>query len=156
MSVELLIDFQDFWTRLRRDISTARDSVFLQTFAFEGDSVGQQLSAALLASPAPDKRVLADSFTRFVLSDRLKYSPMNLLDSELRRESRETSAMMSHLTASGVEIKFTNPCGPSARKLLSRNHKKLIVIDDDVAYFGGINFSDHNAAWHDMMLRIDE
>jgi cardiolipin synthase len=35
-----------------------------------------------------------------------------------------------------------------------RNHKKLIVADK-VAYVGGINFSDHNFAWHDMMLRIE-
>jgi cardiolipin synthase len=35
-----------------------------------------------------------------------------------------------------------------------RNHKKLIVADD-VAYIGGINFSDHNFAWHDLMLRIE-
>jgi cardiolipin synthase len=32
----------------------------------------------------------------------------------------------------------------------------LIVIDDRAAYIGGINFSDHNAAWHDMMLRFDD
>jgi cardiolipin synthase len=30
----------------------------------------------------------------------------------------------------------------------------LIVIDDKIAYIGGINFSEHNFAWHDLMLRI--
>src|SRR5205807_3059281 len=57
---------------------------------------------------------------------------------------------------SGVAIRFTNPYRLTPRKFLSRNHKKLIVIDDSVAYIGGINFSEHNAAWHDMMLRIDD
>src|SRR4030095_677871 len=28
--------------------------------------------------------------------------------------------------------------------------------DDRAAYIGGINFSEHNAAWHDMMFRIDD
>ena len=97
---------------------------FVQTFAFEGDAVGKQLSVALLSSTAPDKRVLADSFTRVVLSDRFRYSPANFFDDELRHEARETAAMMGELEGDGVEIRFTNPYGLSPRRLLSRNHKK--------------------------------
>ena len=156
MNIRLLVDFKEFWTRLSEDISAARDSVFVQTFAFEGDAVGQQLAAALLSCAATDKRVLADSFTRFVLSDRFRYSPAGLCDRTLRREAADTAAMMSELELRGVKLQFTNPCGISARKLLSRNHKKLLLLDDRVAYLGGINFSEHNAAWHDMMLRIDD
>ena len=155
MNAELLIDFSEFWTRLSEDIQSARESVFIQTFALEGDVVGQQLAEALLRSTAGDKRILADSFTRVVLSDRFRYSPANLCDPELRREARATSAMMRRLADAGVAIKFTNPFGFSPRRVLSRNHKKLIVVDNHFAYIGGINFSDHNAAWHDMMMRIE-
>lgn len=154
--IDLLVNYNEFWTRLSADIASAERSAFVQTFAFEGDSVGRQLSSALLASTATDKRVLADSFTRVVLSDRFRYSPANLFDDELRHEARETTAMMSELESHGVEIRFTNPYGVSPRRLLSRNHKKLIVLDDAVAYIGGINFSEHNAGWHDMMLRIED
>lgn len=156
MNVELLIDFEQFWKRLREDICSAQESIFIQTFALEGDAVGQQLAEALLQSPAKDRRILADSFTRIVLSDRFRYSPANLLDRELRDEARQTSGMMHRLKSNGVSIKFTNPYGLSPRKVLSRNHKKLILVDDHVAYLGGINFSDHNAAWHDMMLRVED
>jgi len=155
MATELLVNFNEFWSRLSEDIAGAQQSVFVQTFAFEGDSVGKQLAAALLSSSAPDKRVLADSFTRIVLSDRFKYSPSNYFDHELRDEAQETAKMMRELKNAGVQIRFTNPYGLSPRKLLSRNHKKLIVIDQAIAYIGGINFSEHNASWHDMMLRID-
>lgn len=155
MNAELLVNYDEFWSRLREDIRTAGSSVFVQTFAFEGDPVGQQLSAALLASPARDKRILADSFTRVVLSDRFKYSPAGLLNRELIDEARATAAMKRELESGGVQIRFTNPLGFTPRRLLSRNHKKLIVIDEQVAYIGGINFSEHNAAWHDMMLRLE-
>ena len=64
--------------------------------------------------------------------------------------------MLAQLEAAGIKIKFTNPYGLSPRRLLSRNHKKLIVIDSTTAYIGGINFSEHNAAWHDLMLRITD
>lgn len=156
MSIELLVNFNEFWSRLRADIARAHESVLVQTFAFEGDSVGKQLAEALLSSPAPDKRVLADSFTRIVLSDRFRYSPANMLDRELRSEARETVAMRRRLEAAGIKLRFTNAYRPTPRNLLSRNHKKLIVIDESTAYIGGINFSEHNAAWHDMMLRIDD
>src|SRR5436853_672192 len=154
--MELLVNFSEFWARLSGDIASAQQSVFVQTFAFEGDAVGKQLSRALLSSPAADKRILADSFTRVVLSDRFRYAPANLFDDELRQEAGETSAMLAQLEAGRIKIKFTNPYGLSPRRLLSRNHKKLIVIDNQVAYIGGINFSEHNAAWHDMMLRIED
>src|SRR5882762_1722077 len=156
MKADLLVDYNEFWARLSEDCRAAQRSVFVQTFALEGDAVGKQLAVALLASAATDKRVLADSFTRVVLSDRFRYSPVNLFDEELRHEARETAAMTDELEGHGVEIRFTNPYGLSPRRLLSRNHKKLIVIDDTSSYIGGINFSEHNAAWHDMMLRIDD
>ena len=156
MSIELLVDFEQFWSRLSADIRSAQESVFVQTFAFEGDAVGKQLSAALVSSPATDKRILADSFTRVVLSDKFRYSPANFFDRELRSEARATAAMFREIKHAGVELKFTKAYGVTPRRLLSRNHKKLIVIDNTTAYFGGINFSEHNAAWHDMMLRTDD
>ena len=156
MKIELLVDFKEFWPRLCEDLRAAQRSVLVQTFAFEGDSVGKQLAEALLNSRARDKRVLADSFTRMVLSDRFRYWPSNFVDEKLKSEARETATMVSQLKAAGVHIRFTNPFGFSPRKILSRNHKKLIVIDENSAYFGGINFSEHNAAWHDMMFRITE
>jgi len=156
MKTELLVDFSEFWTRLARDIRAARRSVFVQTFAFEGDTIGKQLSHALLSSAATDKRILADSFTRVVLSDRFRYSPGSIFDRKLREEARETAAMWRELKGSGIDIRFTNPYGLSPRRFLSRNHKKVIVLDDATAYVGGINFSEHNAAWHDMMLRIED
>src|SRR5213594_1068817 len=130
MAIELLIDFNEFWSRLNEDIRLAQQSVFVQTFAFEGDQVGQKLSDALLSSPAQDKRILADSFTRIVLSDRFRYSPANWFDRGLKAEARETAALWSQLKSAGVAIKFTNPFGLSLRRLLSRNHKKLLVIDE--------------------------
>src|SRR6266404_4542753 len=85
--IDLLVNYHEFWARLSEDIGSAQTSVFVQTFAFEGDAVGKQLSDALLSSTATDKRVLADSFTRVVLSDRFRYSPANLFADELRYET---------------------------------------------------------------------
>jgi cardiolipin synthase len=39
---------------------------------------------------------------------------------------------------------------------MSRNHKKAVVVDDRIVYLGGINVCDHNFAWRDIMLRIED
>jgi cardiolipin synthase len=54
-----------------------------------------------------------------------------------------------------VAVKLTNPMDPLLIRFMARNHKKMVVIDDRVGYLGGINFCDHNFAWHDMMIRIE-
>jgi cardiolipin synthase len=62
--------------------------------------------------------------------------------------------MFSGLAAAGVGVRMTNPVGALFRRYPARNHKKLILADD-VAYIGGVNFSDHNFAWSDFMVRLE-
>ena len=54
-----------------------------------------------------------------------------------------------------MKVTFTQPWGPVLLFGLSRNHKKLYVVDDH-AYVGGINLSDHNFAWRDFMVRVED
>ena len=156
MKIQILVDFDAFWTSLARDISEADEQVLVQTFSFEGDRVGRVLADAMIESRARDKRILVDSFSRIVLSDKCVYAPGNWFDKQIARELKATTDLHARLSSHGVQIKHCNPFGLSPRRLLGRNHKKLIVIDDRVAYIGGINFSEHNASWHDMMLRIED
>jgi cardiolipin synthase A/B len=53
-------------------------------------------------------------------------------------------------------VRLGNPAGAFFHRFPARNHKKLIALDGRVAYLGGINFSDHNFAWHDLMIRIED
>jgi cardiolipin synthase A/B len=36
-----------------------------------------------------------------------------------------------------------------------RAHRKYVLIDNHIAYIGGINFTAHNFEWHDLMIRIE-
>jgi len=100
--------------------------------------------------------VLVDSFTRHVVNDRFVHSLRSRLDRALRREVQATNRMLAGLSAAGVPVSFTNPAGPLFLRFPRRNHKKLAIVDDHVAYIGGINYSDHNFAWRDLMLRIED
>ncbi|HEX9189721.1 MAG TPA: phospholipase D-like domain-containing protein, partial [Vicinamibacteria bacterium] len=155
MKLELLLDAAEFWPRAAADLRGARERVYVQALTFEGDASGQQVAAALAASPAPDRRVLVDRFTRYVISDRLVHHPKSLLDRALRAEVRATRRMFRDLGQSGVPVRFSGPLGPLLSRAPARDHKKLVLVDERVAYVGGINFSDHNFAWRDLMLRIE-
>ena len=155
MKLELLQDAAEFWPRAKADILAARERVYLQALSFEGDAAGREVAAALTASPAPDRRVLVDCFTRHVVSDRLVWRPKNLLDPALREEVRATRAMRRALERTGVGWRFVGPLGPLLLRAPARNHKKLVLVDERVAYVGGVNFSDHNFAWRDLMLRVE-
>jgi cardiolipin synthase len=148
----LLVGSGPFWAEARKDIASARRRVLIQAMTFEGDAAGLGVADALAASTARDRRVLVDDYSRHVLNDTfLLFSS----DAALLDEAESTWAMFDRLVACGVGVRVTNPIGSNPLNYALRNHKKLLIMDD-VAWIGGINFSDHNFEWHDMMLRIDD
>jgi cardiolipin synthase len=153
--LQLLVDADEFWRVLRADIANARERIWLQTLSMEADSAGAPLARALIDSNATDKRLLVDAFCSHIISDRFIHTPRNRFRPELRAEVRATQRMRHDLRASGVRIGITNPAGFLWHRLPSRDHRKLVLIDDEIAYIGGINFSEHNFAWHDLMIRME-
>lgn len=154
--ITIQVDAEEFWPSLQNDIRSAQDYVYLQTMSFEGDSVGEALAGELIGSGAADRRVIADEFyTIHRINDNFLHNPKHWFDRDIRDERDRTLAMHASLERAGVRVKLTNPAGPIVVNFLRRNHKKLVAIDDRIAYIGGINFTEHNFSWHDMMLRIE-
>ncbi len=151
---QLLIDAGEFWPWLERDVRSAHRRVLVQAMSFEGDSAGLGLARALCESGAADRRVLVDSYTRHVVSDRFVHTRRSRRDAALQAEIRATREMMAACSRAGVKARYTNPMDRWFARYPARNHKKLIVADD-ILYLGGFNFCDHNFAWHDFMLRIE-
>lgn len=156
MKINLFVDSAEFWHSLKEDTQNSNDYVYIQTLSFEGDVVGKMVSNHLLSLIPKDIRILVDTYTKYIISDRFYYRPKNFFDKDLRLERKETLKMIDELNRSGVKVKFTNPVGPMLMKFPARNHKKMVLIDDRISYIGGINFSDHNFQWHDLMIRIDD
>ena len=149
---ELHVGSAAFWSRAAQDISAARRRVLIQAMTFEGDAAGLAVAGVIQASAAVDRRILVDDYTRHVINDTfLDRSD----DPALRAEAEATWAMFGSLRDDGVGVRVTNPMAGSWLRYPLRNHKKLLVMDE-AAWIGGINFSDHNFAWADMMLRIED
>ncbi|MFC0590221.1 phosphatidylserine/phosphatidylglycerophosphate/cardiolipin synthase family protein [Novosphingobium aquiterrae] len=149
---ELLVGADRFWDRARVDMAAAQRRVLVQAMTFEADAAGRSVADAVLAATAIDRRVLVDDYTRNVINDTML--PLPFRPAAVKQEAADTLAMFGDMARRGVGVRITNPVLGQPLRYPLRNHKKLLVLDD-VAYIGGINFSDHNFAWHDLMLRIE-
>ncbi len=155
MKIELLVDAPAFWDNLKADILSAKKSVLVQAMTFEADTAGLALADTLLAATSPERRVMLDCISTYMVSDQFFYKPRNFRNPDLQAERKATFQMVRDLNDGGVQVRWIHPLGPAMVRILARNHKKIMVIDDEVCYIGGINFSDHNFGWHDMMLRVE-
>lgn len=142
--------------RLERLAGNAQDSLLAQAMTFEGDAAGRWLIDIMIASPAKDKRLLIDSYSKVVINDHFVKSFKYLKDSDFRNEVRATTRLVAEAKSAGIEVMFTNPIGWFGQKYPLRNHKKMVIVDGETSFLGGINFSDHNFEWHDMMVELHD
>jgi cardiolipin synthase len=137
-----------------QDIAAARQRVWLESYIFLDDAAGRAIGQALeeRARAGVDVRVLYDAIG-----------------------SQTTSAaFFRRLIDAGVQVHAYHTIGEALyrfsplRILNRRDHRKLIVIDDRIAYFGGMNIVDQgstataaraealpiSAGWRDVHVRL--
>ncbi len=126
---ELLENGEDFFPRVFKAIAQARREVMLETFILFDDKIGQELHAALLAAAkrGVQVHVLVDGFGSPDLSDRF----------------------VGELVEAGVHFRIFDPGKRvlgQRLNMLRRMHRKIVVVDGEHGFIGGINYSaDHVA-----------
>ncbi|MES2509170.1 MAG: cardiolipin synthase ClsB [Pseudomonadota bacterium] len=126
---KLLENGEEFFPRVFECIASAEREVVLETFILFEDKVGKALHAALLkaANNGVQVDITIDGFGSPDLSD----------------------GFISELTQAGVRVHVFDPAAPVLgwrTNVLRRMHRKIVVIDGQRAFVGGINYSaDHLA-----------
>ncbi len=122
--VRLLENGEEYFPRVFASIGAATEEVLIEVFILFEDRVGNELHARLIDAARRGVRV------RLVVDG---YGSANL-----------TAPFIEALTAAGVVFRMFDP---SPRVLgirtgvFRRLHRKLVVVDRDLAFIGGINFS---------------
>jgi cardiolipin synthase len=126
-SVELLINGEDFFTKVFECIRAARREVLLETFIIFEDRVGEGLQQAVIEAASRGVRVV------ITVDD---YGTSDL-----------SSAFVAQMIDAGVQIQLFDPRPKfmgMRTNLFRRLHRKVVVIDAELAFMGGINYSvDH-------------
>jgi cardiolipin synthase len=122
---ELLIDGPRTYQAMFAAIDKARSYVLVESFIFEEAVSGDRQLSALLA--AAEKR----GVHVFVIYDAI---------GSLTTDGK----FLGGLEEAGVAMCVFNPINPLKGKLLGlnqRDHRKIVVVDGEVAFAGGVNFS---------------
>ena len=154
-SFQLLVGADAFVHEFTASLRDCHASLYAQFMTYEGDTTGQAFSDHLAhkAAEGTDVRLMVDGYTDVVISDVYPFL-LNRLRA-VREERVQTQALFERLSRRGVAVKRTAPPGFLGRYMLYRNHKKMVILDERIAFIGGINISDHNYAWHDFMVKIE-
>src|SRR3569623_1752654 len=127
--IRLLVNGEEYFPRVFACIANARQEVVLETFILFEDKVGRQLHEALIAAARRGVQVdvTIDGFGSPDLADRF----------------------VRTRTEAGVRMHEFDPGSRlfgQRLNLLRRMHRKIVVVDGEVAFVGGINYSaDHLA-----------
>jgi cardiolipin synthase len=126
-SVELLINGEDFYTRVFECIRAARKEVLVETFIIFEDRIGEGLQKALIQAANNGAKVVV------TVDD---YGTSDL-----------SSAFVRAMIDAGVQIQLFDPrprLMGMRTNLFRRLHRKVVVIDGELGFIGGINYSvDH-------------
>lgn len=141
--IQIFTAGRDKFDSLLRDIESARNYIHVQYFIIENDAIGSQLIELLMrkAQEGVQVRVLYDYVGSF-------YMRPGVLK-KMRRAGIEIHPFL--------EVTLTN----MAFRINWRNHRKIVVIDGEIGYVGGMNIASRYVtgdkkwkAWRDTHLRI--
>ncbi|QRK09393.1 cardiolipin synthase B [Archangium violaceum] len=138
--ITLLDGGAEAYPRMLEAIGTATRRVHLEVYAFEREGVGTRFVAALTAAAlrGVEVKVIVDGWGSI----------------------GESRALAGTLRAAGIKVRIHNPLTSLFLGRFWRNHRKILLVDDAVAFLGGINIGDHYAAeegrpgWADLALEL--
>ncbi len=142
-NIELLPDTTSYYPHLIQSIENAKDYIHFQTYVFRMDSAGDRILKALCeaAERGVEVRLLVDEIGS--ASTRTRY--------------------FNPLVAAGGKFSWCMTIQPLRNRYFFnlRNHRKIQIVDGEIAYVGGMNFgteyegkSKDVGPWRDMQMAI--
>jgi cardiolipin synthase A/B len=128
---------QDLYDDMLQAIAGARRQVLLESYIWKGDEVGERFKQALYdaAARGVDVYAIYDGFANLVVSPRFKHfrPPVRVL----------------RYPVYSAGLRFFD------LRRYGRDHRKILVVDDEVAFVGGYNIgSAYATEWRDTHVRV--
>lgn len=138
--IRLLDGGAEAYPRMLQAIESATRRVHLEVYTFEREGVGSSFLAALAAAAqrGVEVKVIVDGWGSI----------------------GESSAIQATLRAAGAKVRVYNPLTSLFTGRAWRNHRKILLVDERVAFIGGINIGDDylgseaEPGWADLVLEL--
>ncbi len=127
MPYKFFSNSQKAWQAMYEAIDSAEESVYLEMYIFE-DNMRDFDFLNLLKEKAESGvriRVVLDYFGSFGLKN----------------------SSISELRQAGAEVFFLS-------YFLHRTHRKILIVDEEVAFIGGVNFHKLALSWNDLVIQV--
>lgn len=141
-NVEVLVNGEKKFERLREDLNQAQNHIHIEYFVLFDDELGTELIDILSQKAREGVKV------------RLIYDDVGS-DISSKAKKKMTEAGVQHFPF--MPVRFSN----STSKLNYRDHRKIVVIDGAIGYVGGINLDqkydnsyDNERYWRDTHMRL--
>ncbi|MCF8369911.1 MAG: phosphatidylserine/phosphatidylglycerophosphate/cardiolipin synthase family protein [Bacteroidales bacterium] len=133
---KLFHDPLKYYNAMLDDIARAKKYIYLETYRFNNDVIGIKFRDALTkkSSEGVEIKLLMDSWG-------------TSLPSNFFKKMLENGAEVRYFR----KLKYVWNFFTRNHK---RNHRKLIVIDDEISYIGSANLTDYSLNWRESILRI--
>ncbi len=128
----------DLYDSMIEAIEAAEHTVFLESYIWKGDATGERFKQALSAAARRGVQVyvIYDGFANLVVPQAFYTFPPQV--QVLRFPALRAGLLTLNLRRSG------------------RDHRKILVVDDEVAFVGGYNIGEEYATkWRDTHLRLE-
>lgn len=121
------------------DLRAAKHSISLEQYIFTIDSIGHQFIEILRqkVKEGVNVRIICDAVGSFAFFN-------SLLPQFLREQ--------------GMDVRFFNPISPwrvtNFTANFLRDHRKILIIDNEIAHVGGVGIQEDMALWRDTHMRL--
>src|SRR3989339_861007 len=138
MSYEILSKPEEIYSKMLNDINLAKKEILLETYIYGNDKTGRMFREALIkkAKEGIKIKLLIDSWG-----------------------SSAKKHFFKELINLGAEVKYFKKL-VYAFKIIGanheRNHRKLLLIDNQISYIGSINITSEGLDWVELVIRFDE
>ena len=140
----VISDYVKYFDEIIEEVSNAKKHIHILFYIMRDDSIGQKLKKVLIekANQGVEVRVIYDALGSFKLSNKYK----------------------KELKDAGVDIVPYNSVFKSliTGKLNHRTHRKIIIVDGNTAFTGGVNIGDEYlgrdeniGTWQDMVVKLE-
>lgn len=137
MKYQLFSEPQKVYDQMLKDIRDAKKYIFLETYIYDNDEIGRKFREVLI------KKAKEGVVVRLLLDG---WGP-NVRKSFFRE-----------LIAVGGQLRFFKEFQYVFRifaKNHERNHRKLLIIDNKIAYIGSANITADCLKWRELVLRLE-